>query len=64
MAKAKAAALAENTFEYGGKTFKVLSGAEIPGLGKFTPAEIAVHEEAQKYLVENNCIGTLIEETV
>lgn len=53
-----AAPAADSSFQFGGKKYKVTKGARVPlanGAMTLTAADIAVSEEAQKYLVENNC---------
>ena len=63
MAK-KVKATAE-TFVYDKKQYKVLiHAANIPGIGVRTAAEILVDEDAQKYLVENGCVGSVIDESI
>jgi len=63
MATKKTKATTE-TFVYEDKQYKVLLHAvNIPGLGVRTSAEILVDEEAQKFLVENGCVGSVIEES-
>jgi len=63
MANKKTKATAE-TFVYDDKQYKVLlPKVNIPGIGVRTSAEILVDEEAQKFLVENGCVGSIIEES-
>lgn len=62
----KPTATDQPTFKFkGGKgkesTYKVLlSRVNIPGIGVVSATDIASDVEAQKYLVENNCIGSVI----
>lgn len=55
-----------DTFEYKGKVYKVNSdkfkAVNIPGLGRRTALDIVADPEAQAYLVDHNCIGTVISE--
>ena len=63
MAKKKKTAPEGETFVYDKKQYKVIMGSvNIPGIGIRTAAEILVDEESQKYLVENGCVGSVIEE--
>ena len=54
------------TFKVGNKTYKVneteFPTMNIPGVGILTAAEVLISEEAQQYLVENKCVGTVISE--
>lgn len=52
-----------NQFQYNGNLYEViLPKVDIPTLGVFTAAEIAVEPEAQKYLIDNGCTGSVIKE--
>lgn len=56
--KTEKAATVNNQFEYGDKKYNVLRGCIIPlsdGSVTLTAADICIHAEAQKYLVENKC---------
>lgn len=56
---------AAGIFVYQGKKYQVLGHSwHIPGIGELTTLEICVHEDAQRYLVENNTLGTVIEEVL
>ena len=49
-------------FTFKDKTYSIkLPKMNIPGIGILTAADVATDEEAQKYLVENNTIGSAIE---
>jgi Asp-tRNA(Asn)/Glu-tRNA(Gln) amidotransferase B subunit len=49
------------TFTHKKKTYKVLlNRVNIPGIGVVSATDIASDVEAQKYLVENNAIGSVI----
>jgi hypothetical protein len=50
-----------DTFSYGGKKYSVaFPKVEIPGIGIRTALELLHDEEAQKYLVEQGCVGSVI----
>lgn len=54
-----------NQFTLDGKTYNVVHGIVFPGNGdyvKLTPADICVHEEAQKHLVQSG--STAIQEVI
>lgn len=56
--KTEVTATGSNQFKYGEKKYNVLRGCVIPlfdGSVTLTAADICVHTEAQKYLVENKC---------
>jgi hypothetical protein len=42
------------------KYYVLVHACNIPGLGVRTAAEILVDKQAQEYLVENKCEGTII----
>jgi len=44
------------------KYFVLLHAVNIPGIGLVSAADILVSPEAQKALVENGCIGSVIQE--
>lgn len=72
MAKKKAAvetsAGPENHFTYNGKKYSVKMQKVIMPVGGermvLTAADICATEEAQKYLIEAGCIGSVLEEVI
>lgn len=47
------------------RVFKpILTKVFIPGIGDRTALEICIDDEAQKYLIDENCIGSVIEEII
>lgn len=57
----------QDTFTYKKKKYYVLVHAvNIPleGVGELTAADILVNKEAQEYLVEQKCVGSVIAEVV
>jgi len=63
MAKKK---IVPDTFEVNGKTYKVNAETfpqiNVPGVGILTAAEVLLSTEAQEYLVNEKCVGTVISE--
>lgn len=52
-----------NQFEYTGNVYEVIMPkVDIPTLGVFTAAEIAVEPQAQKYLIDNGCVGSVLKQ--
>lgn len=50
-------------FVYGNRVFvPLLNRVVIPGIGRRTALELCADEEAQAYLVKENCIGSVIKE--
>jgi len=50
-------------FVYQGRKYRALVGKiHIPNLGERTALEICVDKDAQKYLVDAGCVGSVIEE--
>lgn len=48
-------------FVFNDRVFKpILPKVFIPGIGERTALEICVDEQAQEYLVKENCVGTVI----
>lgn len=62
--------VAETVIEEGhficeGKKYRIrLPKVHIPGIGERTALELAVDEEAQEWLIKNNCVGSVIEEVI
>jgi hypothetical protein len=59
--------ISAGSFKYGGKKYRVnrkqvLIPAE--GLGLLTATDICASEEAQKYLIENGCVGSILSEDI
>lgn len=61
--KQEATVAEKPTFKYNKVLYRVLMPkVEIPGIGIRTALEIANDTDSQKYLIENKCTGTVIEE--
>ena len=55
--------IADDCFSYDQRQFRViLPVMNIPGIGVRTKLEVLTDEDAQRYLVENDCIGSAIAE--
>ena len=67
-APAEAAPVTDNSFVLDGKKYRVImQRVKLPLQGittEMTAADIAATEEAQRYLVKEKAIGTVIEEVI
>jgi len=55
----------DGCFQHDGKKYRVrLQKVNIPGIGVRTALELANDSEAQQWLIDNNYVGSIIEEVI